>query len=122
MKKEGLRKAICNQLKEVDTGTLRMIHAMLKEYSAPVENDDELFEQMERISEAHKSGASPGYAAEEAIEYVRRNRKKSREIIPLTKANEAELEKRIKEYKAGKGKSYSVDEAKIELRRRISKK
>lgn len=43
-------------------------------------------------------------------------------IVPLSRENEAILEKRQKEYKMGKGKSYTVEEAKIELRRRIGKK
>ncbi|HTF06384.1 MAG TPA: hypothetical protein VK826_20270 [Bacteroidia bacterium] len=43
-------------------------------------------------------------------------------IVPLSPDNEAMLEKRYKEYKMGKGKSYTVEEAKVELRRRIKKK
>lgn len=122
MTNEELRKKINDQLKTMDRITLKMIHVMIKEFSMPIEEDDELFRELERISKNHRSGKSPSFTVAEAIEYVRKNRKNTRGIVPLSKANEAELEKRRKEYKAGKGASYSVTEAKIELRRRISKK
>ncbi len=88
----------------------------------PIEEDDELFRELERISKNHRSGKSPSFTVAEAIEHVRKNREKSSPKVSLSKANGSELKKRIKEYEAGKGKSYSVPEAKVELRRRISKK
>lgn len=77
MTEDKLREKVHRYIDRVDESVLKMIHAMLKEYTS---------------------------------------------VIPLSDENEKELQKRRKEYKIGKGKSYFVAEAKVELRKRIGKK
>jgi putative addiction module component (TIGR02574 family) len=67
-----MREAVRNYIDHVDEVTLRMIHAMLKEYSAPREPSDELYEELERRSKAYKTGKMKTYTVEEAMVRLRK--------------------------------------------------
>lgn len=77
MTEDKLREKVHSYIDQVDEGTLRMIYAMLKEYSSQYEISD---------------------------------------------GDLAEAERRMEEHKAGKGKWYTVEEAKVEIRRRTGRK
>jgi len=72
MKVSEMREAVRNYIDHVDEVTLRMIHAMLKEYSAPREPSDELYEELERRSKAYKTGEMKTYTVEEAMVRLRK--------------------------------------------------
>lgn len=78
MTNQELRKSICDSLKLADRRTLKMIKALMVEYHAPDDGEDEeeLFAELERRSKAIESGIEKTYAAEDAVEYIRKNRKK----------------------------------------------
>lgn len=73
-----MREAVRNYIDHVDEVTLRMIHAMLKEYSAPREPSDELYEELERRSKAYKTGKTRLYTVEEALTEIKKKRKSSK--------------------------------------------
>lgn len=78
MTSEELRKAICSGAKIADRRTLKMVYAVLSEALAPEDGieENELYEELERRSRAIESGIEKTYAAEDAVEYIRKNRKK----------------------------------------------
>ncbi len=126
-----LRKAIIQGLKIVDRRTLKMIYSILWESIAPDDGveEKELKAELRKIAKAYKSAKSKSLSvAEPVVAYGIPKKKRGLDltsrsrIVKLSSANEAELERRITEYESGKGKSFTAAAAKVELRRRISKK
>lgn len=68
MTNEELRKSICASLKLADRRTLKMIKALLVEYYAPDDDEDEkeLTDELQRRSAAIKSGKSKLLSVEES--------------------------------------------------------
>lgn len=77
---DELRKSICAGLRMADRRTLKMIDALLTEYYSADdgEDDEELLKELNRVSDAVATGEMKTYAAEDAVEYVRKNRRKNK--------------------------------------------
>ena len=79
MTNEELRKSICASLKMADRRTLKMIKALVEEYYAPDDEEDEnsLYEKLEKRSKAYRSGKMKTIAVADAIvKYRTKNKKK----------------------------------------------
>ena len=78
MTERKLREEVHKYVDEGDETILRLVHAMLKEYTLQSEEeDDKLFEELERRSKAYKTGKMKGTTVEEALVRLRKSRKKS---------------------------------------------
>lgn len=78
MTNEEMRKAICSGIKTVDRRTLKIVYSVLNEALAPddFEEDEELYQELERRSKAYKEGKVKTLSVAEVVARMRKRNNK----------------------------------------------